>query len=281
MKHLLFIVLIFTTSSLLGMEQPDEARRQNQQVCYFDTVPMEIKIEILIHLFARQDIPFLTNPHDGAALVWPFLRSTRRIYCSDIFQNQLVERITKIYKVLPVHIWLDLPTPVSKKYLQSIQSNIFAYRAQGIASNGFPAQIRMLLDVYPPDKNMVTHDLVLKLAESNIEARCLRLLLSKGVCINAKDEITGDNALHKIVRSCFFNHENIALKKEQLKVLLDYGVDIDHRNSDERQTPLELFSETIKSHPYKFNHLYSSLGTDLERAELKKRLNARGITLNN
>ena len=49
---------------------------------------------------------------------------------------------------------------------------------------------------------------------------------------------SGDNALHKVVRTA--TKENEALKRKQLKVLLDYGINVDHENNNYNRTVFDL-----------------------------------------
>ena len=213
------------------MERQNERQIIREQPCYLNAIPMDVKIEILVHLFARQDIPFL-NKIQATGMVWPFLCCSRTSYFSDVFNEQLVKRITKIYKVLPEVIWLNLPTPVSKKYFRNIRTNVFdtLIAARDVAFYGIPAQIRMLLDLYPPHENQIINNLVLELASSDVEAKRLRLLLSKGIDVNAVDPKDGDTALHKVVRSC--NKDNVVIKQAQLKVLLDYSINVGQENNN-------------------------------------------------
>ena len=279
-KKLLLIYFLISLN-LCGMEKPTtmqlDCQAGNQTASDpLSGIPGDIKIEILACLIDEDKTNLEGNWRKAAAQVRPFLYSCRRYYIQDeCFVERLVLRISKECRVHPLVVWLEIPSVISRKYLASTTTTMIAQRARSIALEGIPGSINMVLELLPPDQNFDIRNLILETISDDISAQRLKHLLAKGIDVNAIDQITGDNALHKIVRS--FTNKNIPLKREQLKTLLDHAINIDHRNTDEKQTPGELFTETSRYIPYKWHHLISSLGDDLARAELKKRLDTLRI----
>ncbi len=281
MKKFVFIPLIFTVSLSFGMEKSSEKQRECEQICYLNRIPTDIILEILMCLFSCDDVPLIKNLHEATVLVKPFLYSAKKYFTNDMLHKQLVKRMSKIYKTLTAEISLDLPTPASKEYLKSIGiDDVIKYCGYNIIKNGFPAQIRMLLDVWPvgcaiqitPFKNSIKRNLIIELAETDIEAQRLRLLLSKGIDVNViSNYASGDNALHKVVRTA--TKENEALKRKQLKVLLDYGINVDHENNNYNRTVFDLARVLAEpGNPFKECH---SLRSDLERAKRDREMEKR------
>jgi|GEM_PF-4018390 hypothetical protein len=232
-------------------------------------------------LFSREDLPLVKNFHEATALVKPFLLSAKRYYKNDMLHKELVKRMSKIYNILTAEISLDLPTQASKEYLKNIGiDDVIKYCGYNIIKNGSPAQIRMLLDVWPAQcaieitsmKNSLKPNLIIELAETDIEAQRLRLLLSKGIDVNAiSNYASGDNALHKIVRTA--NKKNEAIKREQLKVLLDYGINVDHENNNYNRTVFDL-AGVLAEPGNPFRECYS-LRYDLARAKRDREMEKR------
>lgn len=143
-KYYLFLVCMSLPSiSLNGMEL--------QQFHPLLVLPSDLKVEIISHLFSQNRSAQVANRETGKQ-IRIFLLASRSLYFDNSLVDTIFEKVARFYSVLPVDVWIAIPTPLSKKYLRSTTYNRMATLIQSILLYHkpiYPPQMNMLLELYP------------------------------------------------------------------------------------------------------------------------------------
>lgn len=142
-NYVSFLYLSFFCSLLYGMDQ-----RHSHLLL---ALPSDLKVEIISHLFCKNGYSILRRS-DAVKQVRAFLLASRALYFDDALIDNIFERVARLYSSMPIDVWIDIPTPLSKKYLRCTTYNRMSTLIKCLLRDDNPIyapQMNMLLELYP------------------------------------------------------------------------------------------------------------------------------------
>ena len=129
------------------------AMEQEKKLHPLLALPSDLKVEILCRLFSKNE-----GTRDVGKKVRPFLFISRKNYFDGVLQEKLFEKIACIFKLIPARVWVNIPSPQSRKNLENVRANFMGEIIASLLKDDschyplYQQQLIMLLEVYPPLK---------------------------------------------------------------------------------------------------------------------------------